>query len=251
MPNKLTFVSVVGAFAIGLSALMVAGGAAAQDQKTCMITGVERNVADDATCPFNVRTTLRNLEFTRVVERIDPETEELALVEEVDSFDIFVRLADLAGFTGYLNGTETPPKLRGPGIKEGTFTIFVPSDEAFNELPEGVLASLMDRSQLTDEKRAESMERLRHFVAAHILTVPLTKRDFRNSQMRKMTLLDPGSPMIYLDGLNGGLQIRRTLPSGANRYIRITKLDIEAANGVIHVISAPVVVPPALVPVVE
>lgn len=98
---------------------------------------------------------------------------------------------------------------------DGPFTVFAPTDEAFAALPEGTVESLLE---------AENRDRLRQILELHVVA-GRTYADAALSE-RKLTTL-------------GGERIDVALERGALRVggASVVKADIDAANGVIHVID--------------
>jgi uncharacterized surface protein with fasciclin (FAS1) repeats len=105
---------------------------------------------------------------------------------------------------------------------EGPFTVFAPTDAAFAALPAGTLDNLL---------KPENKEQLKGILLYHV--VP--------GAVRAAEIIEKGSAPATLQGsalkFDAGTQGVRV--NGA----RVTAADIEASNGVIHVIDA-VVLPP-------
>lgn len=101
---------------------------------------------------------------------------------------------------------------------EGPFTVFAPTDEAFAALPEGTIEAL-----LADPEALAAILTY-HVVAGKVMSTDLTEG---------MTAATVNGAEITIT-LEGGAKV-----NGAN----ITTADIEASNGVIHVIDA-VIMPP-------
>ena len=101
--------------------------------------------------------------------------------------------------------------LKGPG----PFTVFAPTDEAFAKLPAGTVESLL---------KPENKEKLQkiltyHVVAGHVMASDVVK-------LHSAKTLEGGSLAIKTAG--GGVMVNNA---------RVTKTDIAASNGVIHVID--------------
>jgi transforming growth factor-beta-induced protein len=105
---------------------------------------------------------------------------------------------------------------------EGPFTVFAPTDDAFAALPEGTLESLTVE-QLTDIL-------LYHVVPAKAMAADVVTLDGQTVD----TLLDGRGITIKIE--DGRVIL--------NDSVEVVITDIEAANGVIHVVSA-VLLPPA------
>ena len=98
--------------------------------------------------------------------------------------------------------------------KDGPFTIFAPTDEAFAELPHGVLTEL-----LKEKNKSQLADLLKYHVVAgsyHSNELPLLPLKTLNGQDVKFTV---GSGSVFINGS------------------QVLTADIEASNGVIHVID--------------
>ncbi len=111
--------------------------------------------------------------------------------------------------------------LAGTLASEGPFTVFAPTDAAFEELPDGLLDMLLEEpgGQLTD------------ILLYHVLSGEVRSTDLSDGQMAE-TL--------------AGLDITVTIDNGMVMIndAMVTVADIEAANGVVHVIDAVLVPAP-------
>jgi uncharacterized surface protein with fasciclin (FAS1) repeats len=102
--------------------------------------------------------------------------------------------------------------LKGPG----PFTVFAPTDDAFAKLPAGTVDDLL---------KPENKSKLSAILTYHVVSgrVP-------SSEAVKLTSAKTvNGQELMLDASNGGLKV-----DGAN----VVKADIDASNGVIHVIDA-------------
>jgi uncharacterized surface protein with fasciclin (FAS1) repeats len=107
---------------------------------------------------------------------------------------------------------------------EGPFTVFAPTDEAFAALPEGTVEALLaDIPALTDIL-------LYHVVAGKVMAADVVGLDGQSVE----TALAGKSVDIKVDMGNVYL----------NETVKVIITDIEASNGVIHVIDA-VLLPPS------
>ena len=103
----------------------------------------------------------------------------------------------------------------------GPFTVFIPTDEAFAKLPPGKLAALMkDKSALKEVL-------LYHVVTGTVMAADIAKL---NGKGKKTAEGSDAKIMMMGSGI---------MVNNAN----VTKADIMASNGVIHVIDA-VMLPP-------
>ncbi len=98
---------------------------------------------------------------------------------------------------------------------DGPFTVFAPTDDAFGELPEGVVAGL-----LKPENKAKLQAVLTfHVVAGKVLAADVVKlKSAQTVQGQELSI-----------NTDSGVKI-----NGAN----VVKADILCSNGVIHVIDA-------------
>ena len=101
--------------------------------------------------------------------------------------------------------------LKGPG----PFTVFAPTDEAFAKLPAGTLEAL-----LKPENKAKLQSILTyHVVLGKVMSQDVVKLDSANTVEGRS---------IAIRTVNGGVMVNNA---------HVTKADIEASNGVIHVID--------------
>ena len=98
---------------------------------------------------------------------------------------------------------------------EGPFTVFAPTDEAFDALPEGVLDALL----LPENKDALTSILTYHVVSGEVMAADVTAGD--------VPTVEGSTIAITTDG---GVQ--------GQRARQVTATDVDASNGVIHVIDA-------------
>ena len=98
---------------------------------------------------------------------------------------------------------------------EGPFTVFAPTDDAFAALPEGTVESLL---------MAENLDQLVAILTYHVVPGAVMLGDLSDGMMATTV---QGSDITI--GTMGGVTV-----NGAN----VVTADIEASNGVIHVIDA-------------
>ncbi|MEX0722868.1 MAG: fasciclin domain-containing protein [Gracilimonas sp.] len=127
---------------------------------------------------------------------------ELNIVEtaqENDDFSILVQAIVDAGLTAALEA-------------DGPFTVFAPTNDAFNDLPEGTLESL------TDDQLAEILQ-------FHVVEGAVASGDLEASQDVASLL---GEDLLV--EAEGGVLV--------NGYSNVVTADVEASNGIIHAIDA-------------
>ena len=125
------------------------------------------------------------------------------------SFETLVAAVQAAGLVDVLRG-------------DGPFTVFAPTDEAFAALPAGTVESLL---------QPENLEQLRAVLSYHVVAGRVGSIDALAAGQAE-TLQGASVEIALNDGI---AQV-----NGA----RLVKTDIEASNGIIHVVDA-VLLPPA------
>jgi len=119
----------------------------------------------------------------------------------------------------------TAAKLGSVLSGKGPFTVFAPTDAAFNNLPKGVLAALL---------KPENIKDLVKVLEYHVVSDELVSADLKNGQHVKT-----------LEGQEVNVAI-----SGSTVSIdqaKVITADVYAGNGVVHVIDA-VMLPPGFTP---
>lgn len=120
---------------------------------------------------------------------------------EAGSFETLLAAATAAGLVDTLKG-------------EGPFTVFAPTDEAFAALPEGTVEELL---------KPENKEKLADILTYHVVAGEVMSTDLQDDM--KAATVQGGEITIDLD--NG------PMVNDAN----IVTADVDASNGVIHVID--------------
>ncbi len=128
-----------------------------------------------------------------------------------DQFSTFVAAIKAADLAGTLQS-------------EGPFTVFAPTDEAFAQLPEGTLEALL---------KPENKEMLVKILTYHIVPGKVMAADVVKLDGKKVDTAAGAKATIWVDG-------SRVMVDKA----KVVKSDIEAENGVIHVIDK-VILPPS------
>nr|WP_279310896.1 fasciclin domain-containing protein [Salinibacter ruber] len=130
---------------------------------------------------------------------------------EADDFNTLAQALEAAGLVEALKG-------------EGPFTVFAPTDAAFDALPDGQLESLL---------QPENREQLQAILQYHVVGGKATASDV--TSMSAAPTLEGRSVQIQVD--DGTVRLM-----GQNSA-SVVQTDIEASNGVIHVIDS-VLLPP-------
>ena len=100
--------------------------------------------------------------------------------------------------------------------EKGPFTVFAPTDEAFARLPEGTLDDLL---------KPENKAKLRRILTYHVVPGRLMAADVLKVKSAKAVSGDT----IDIKTSGGNVMVDEA---------RVTKTDVNASNGVIHVIDS-------------
>ena len=119
------------------------------------------------------------------------------------SFKTLAKALDAAGLVTTLKGS-------------GPFTVFAPTDEAFAKLPAGTLETLL---------KPENKEKLQRILTYHVVSGKVMASDVVKLQSAKA-----------VSGDTITVKVRNDVVHVDNATV--TKADITASNGVIHVIDA-------------
>ena len=168
--------------------------------KTVMIDGA-KVVTTDIECDNGIIHVIDSVILP--ADKNIPETADAA-----ESFKTLLAAAKAAGLAGVLAG-------------EGPFTLFAPTDEAFNKLPKGTVETLL---------KPENKQKLVDILKYHVVAGRVYSEDAVAAKTAK-TL--QGSSISINVGKNGAM-------------INSSKLiatDVDASNGVIHIIDS-VLMPP-------
>ena len=120
-----------------------------------------------------------------------------------DAFKTLVAAVKAAGLVETLAG-------------KGPFTVFAPTDEAFAKLPDGTVESLL---------KPENKDKLISILTYHVIPGKVMSKDIKPSQMVKTV----NGQQVSIKLSYGKVSV-----DGAN----VTAADVEADNGVIHVIDS-------------
>jgi uncharacterized surface protein with fasciclin (FAS1) repeats len=131
-----------------------------------------------------------------------------------------VQTAQGAGTFKTLTNRVRKAGLAGTLAKPGPYTVFAPTDAAFRKVPKATLASL-----------AKHPAKLRAVLLYHVVAGKVTSSDVAMLKSAKT--------------LNGkSVRIRTASGNVFVNKAKVTKADVNASNGVIHVINR-VLIPPA------
>ena len=113
---------------------------------------------------------------------------------------------------------------------EGPFTVFAPTDDAFAKLPEGTVASLL---------LPENLEQLKSILLYHVVSGKVMASDVVTLTSADTVLGDA----VTIKVEDGKVYLNDT--------VQVIITDVEASNGVIHVIDSVLLPPAKLVDIVD
>lgn len=152
-----------------------------------------------------------------VVEEVvvEPAAEE-PVVTEATVVDIAIGNPDFSTLVAAIQAAGLAETLSGPG----PYTVFAPTNEAFAALPAGTLDTLL---------LPENKDQLAKILTYHVVAGKVMAAD--------LPAADAGVATSTVAGLDLSVRIEADGSAKANEAT-ITAADIEASNGVIHVIDA-------------
>ena len=139
-------------------------------------------------------------------------TQAFAASHTMEKKDIVDTAADAGSFSTLIAAVEAAgltDTLRG----EGPFTVFAPTDEAFAALPEGTVDDLL---------KPENKDKLVQILTYHVVPGKVMSTD-----------LTDGMTAETVEGSDVTVKLDPVMVDGAN----VVTPDVEASNGVIHVID--------------
>ncbi|KLI64287.1 fasciclin domain-containing protein [Aurantiacibacter marinus] len=131
-----------------------------------------------------------------------------------DDFETLVAAVQAADLAGALSG-------------DGPFTVFAPTDLAFDALPAGTVQTLLQPA---------NKDALTGVLTYHVVAGRVSASDL-------IGLIEAGDGHARITTLGGGTLIARlnngnvVLTDAADRQVLVTATDIETSNGVIHVLD--------------
>ena len=180
---------------------------------TLQLKDIEITINNDGVFINDAQVTVANLRATNgVVHVIDA-----VLTPPVTVVDVIIESEEHTTLETAVVQAELADDLSG----EGPFTVFAPTDAAFDALPEGTLATLLE----------DPTGELANILLYHVVNATALSTDLSNGQILTTLLGQDAKVTINENGvfINGA---------------QVTMADITADNGVVHVIDA-VLLPPS------
>ena len=134
------------------------------------------------------------------------------VAKEAGSFDTLLAAAEAAGLVDALSD------------KDAELTVFAPTDNAFKKLPDGTVEDLL---------KPENKDKLAAILKYHVVKGKVMASDVVGLDGEEVETL--GGKKFMVNVVDGKVRL--------NGKVKVTKTDIEASNGVIHVINQ-VLMPP-------
>ena len=150
-------------------------------------------------------------------EATTAETTTTVAGEGEDIVDTAVAAGQFTTLTTALQEAGLVETLKG----EGPFTVFAPTDEAFAALPEGTLDTLL----------ADPSGDLTEILTYHVVPDEVFAADVVELDGQTVETVQGNSLTVNVDGENV------SLTDAAGNTVNIVDTDIEASNGVIHVLD--------------
>lgn len=146
-----------------------------------------------------------------------------AFSQQKDVVDIAISSSDHTTLVAAVKAADLVATLKS----EGPFTVFAPTNKAFDKLPEGTVATL-----LKPENKAQ---------LAKILTYHVVSGNLDSAAV--VAALEDGNGEVVLTTVSGGKltvsleidKVKLTDENGNSAYV--TAVDLKGSNGVIHVID--------------
>ena len=156
---------------------------------------------------------------------------------EDGSIDLMTLLRDKPEHRRFVNALTLSGEASRIGRQNGAVTLFVPTNEALNGLPPDLLA-LLDNppANPTPEQRARAAALVRANAAFGLLR--LADIEPRRGQV---VTWDRGRVQVRQTGPRTATVVREGAPAQSGRPpVAITRADVLASDGVLHVTSAPI-----------
>lgn len=135
-----------------------------------------------------------------------------ANTQSADIVDTAVKAGQFNTLTAAVKAAGLVDTLKGPG----PFTVFAPTDAAFNKLPPGTVQNLL---------KPENKAQLVSVLTYHVVPGKVTSTALAGKVTEAKTVQGQS---VKIDGTRGGVMVDNA---------RVVSADVGASNGVIHVID--------------
>lgn len=146
-----------------------------------------------------------------------------AFSQKNDVVDIAIGSSDHTTLVAAVQAADLVTTLKS----DGPFTVFAPTNQAFNNLPDGTVETL-----LKPENKAQLTKVLTyHVVAGNLDAAAVVEAVEKGKGKVVLTTVSGGKLSVSLDGG----KVKLTDESGNSSYV--TAADLKGSNGVVHVID--------------
>ena len=148
----------------------------------------------------------------------------LAFSQTNDVVDIAISSKDHTTLVAAVKAADLVTTLKG----KGPFTVFAPTNEAFDKLPSGTVESLLE-----PENKAQLTKILTyHVVSGNLDAAAVVAAINEGNGKVELTTVSGGKLIVSLDGD----KVKLTDESGNSAYV--IAADLKGSNGVVHVIDS-------------
>ena len=134
-----------------------------------------------------------------------------------DIVDTAVAAGDFTTLAAAITAAELTETLKG----DGPYTVFAPTDAAFEKLPAGTLDTLL----------ADPKGDLTQILTYHVIEGEVMAEQVLTLDGQKVKTVQGGEITVNVDG------DKVSLTDAAGNTVNVTATDVDASNGVIHVID--------------
>ena len=173
---------------------------------------------DDTTATDAPTATEAEMEESMTEESMTADTSMTTDTGGTDIVDTAVGAGSFATLVAAVQAAELDETLRG----DGPFTVFAPTDDAFAALPAGTLDTLL----------ADPTGDLAGILTYHVVEGEVMAADVVDMDGQEVTTVN-GATFTVNVGDDGAV----TLTDAAGNEVGVVQTDVDASNGVIHVID--------------
>ena len=148
-----------------------------------------------------------------------PATTAAEMAAEADIVDTAIAAGDFTTLVAAVQAAGLEETLRG----EGPFTVFAPTDDAFAALPDGTVETLLE----------DPTGDLASILSYHVVAVAVMAADVVGLDGQEVETVN-GATFTVNIGDDGSV----SLTDAAGNDVNVVATDMQASNGVIHVIDA-------------
>lgn len=164
---------------------------------------------------FGLRAVIRKI-LQQIILRSSQSSEEPATQDQQDIVALATGNENLSTLVTAVQAAGLVETLQG----EGPFTVFAPTNDAFTALPAGTLDTLL---------QPENKEQLSAILTYHVVAGEVKSSDLKDGQV--VTTVQGGTLTVNIaDG-------KVILTDAKGNKVNVVTADVDASNGVVHVID--------------